>query len=153
MTGPDGRSKGCGIVEYTNAEDAQEAIRALHDTELKGRAIFVREDREPGDEDRMETRREERPARRSAGKVLVVERPARSERSERSERGGERGGRRERGGREKKEPLTAEKLDEDLDSYFAQKKSAKGGAEAEEVPEAADVEIAEAEDEVLEDLE
>mmetsp|Transcript_15997 Transcript_15997/g.40661 ORF Transcript_15997/g.40661 Transcript_15997/m.40661 type:complete len:102 (+) Transcript_15997:368-673(+) len=101
----------------------------------------------------METRREERPARRSAGKVLVVERPARSERSERSERGGERGGRRERGGREKKEPLTAEKLDEDLDSYFAQKKSAKGGAEAEEVPEAADVEIAEAEDEVLEDLE
>lgn len=41
-----GRSKGCGIVEYANEEDAQEAIRTLTDTELKGRMIFVREDRE-----------------------------------------------------------------------------------------------------------
>jgi RNA recognition motif-containing protein len=41
-----GRSKGCGIVEFHTSEDAQRAIRTLNDTELKGRMIFVREDRE-----------------------------------------------------------------------------------------------------------
>lgn len=46
MTEPSGRSKGCGIVEYAKAEEAQEAIRTLTDTELSGRMIFVREDRE-----------------------------------------------------------------------------------------------------------
>ena len=46
MTGPDGRSKGCGIVEYENDEDAQKAVLTLNDTELNGRQIFVREDRE-----------------------------------------------------------------------------------------------------------
>jgi len=46
MTEPDGRSKGCGIVEYSSPEEAQEAISTLTDTELKGRMIFVREDRE-----------------------------------------------------------------------------------------------------------
>lgn len=42
----DGRSKGCGIVEFSTNEEAQEAIKNLTDTELKGRMIFVREDRE-----------------------------------------------------------------------------------------------------------
>lgn len=42
----DGRSKGCGIVEFSTNEEAQEAIKTLTDTELKGRMIFVREDRE-----------------------------------------------------------------------------------------------------------
>jgi RNA recognition motif-containing protein len=42
----DGLSKGCGIVEYSNHEDAQNAIRTLNDSELDGRLIFVREDRE-----------------------------------------------------------------------------------------------------------
>ena len=42
------RSKGCGIVSFTNARDAANAIRTLHDTDLKGRLIFVREDREAG---------------------------------------------------------------------------------------------------------
>ncbi|CEL97671.1 unnamed protein product [Vitrella brassicaformis CCMP3155] len=42
-----GRSKGCGVVEYANPEDAQKAIETLNDTELFGRLIFVREDREP----------------------------------------------------------------------------------------------------------
>lgn len=46
MSEPDGRSKGCGIVEYTNPEDAATAIETLTDTELMGRSIFVREDRE-----------------------------------------------------------------------------------------------------------
>lgn len=41
-----GRSKGCGIVEYSNIRDANNAILTLNDTELKGRLIFVREDRE-----------------------------------------------------------------------------------------------------------
>lgn len=46
MTEHDGRSKGCGIVEYATPEEAQNAIANLTDTELKGRMIFVREDRE-----------------------------------------------------------------------------------------------------------
>ena len=46
MKEPDGRSKGCGIVEFSTSEEAQEAIKTLTDTELKGRMIFVREDRE-----------------------------------------------------------------------------------------------------------
>lgn len=46
MTGADGRSKGCGIVEYSTEEGAKEAVVTLNDTELNGRQIFVREDRE-----------------------------------------------------------------------------------------------------------
>merc|ERR1711943_127004 len=40
-------SKGCGVVEFENEEDAQEAIRELAETQLDGRAILVREDRDP----------------------------------------------------------------------------------------------------------
>ena len=46
MKEADGRSKGCGIVEFATAEEAKEAINTLNDSELKGRMIFVREDRE-----------------------------------------------------------------------------------------------------------
>lgn len=46
MQDGDGRSKGCGVVEYKSTEEAQEAIKTLSDTELKGRMLFVREDRE-----------------------------------------------------------------------------------------------------------
>jgi RNA recognition motif-containing protein len=46
MTTPDGRSKGCGIVEFSTPEGAQKAVETLNDTELNGRNIFVREDRE-----------------------------------------------------------------------------------------------------------
>jgi len=38
--------QGCGIVAYATEEDAQQAIATLNDTELGGRKIFVREDRE-----------------------------------------------------------------------------------------------------------
>lgn len=48
LTGPDGRSKGCGIVVYQHPKDAERAIKTLQDTELGGRMIFVREDREGG---------------------------------------------------------------------------------------------------------
>ena len=44
----DGRSKGYGLVQFGSARDAAKAIAALHDTELNGRKIFMREDREAG---------------------------------------------------------------------------------------------------------
>ena len=46
MTTPDGRSKGCGIAEFASVEDARQAVTDLNETELFGRQIFVREDRE-----------------------------------------------------------------------------------------------------------
>eukprot|EP00523_Entomoneis_sp_CCMP467_P009154 CAMPEP_0168742406 /NCGR_PEP_ID=MMETSP0724-20121128/13020_1 /TAXON_ID=265536 /ORGANISM="Amphiprora sp., Strain CCMP467" /LENGTH=465 /DNA_ID=CAMNT_0008789955 /DNA_START=130 /DNA_END=1527 /DNA_ORIENTATION=+ len=46
MTTPDGRSKGCGIAEFATVEDARKAVSDLNETELSGRQIFVREDRE-----------------------------------------------------------------------------------------------------------
>ena len=42
------RSKGCGIVEYSDINDAARALSSLNGVELKGRNIFVREDREDG---------------------------------------------------------------------------------------------------------
>ena len=42
----DGRSRGCGIVEYADARDAVKAVQTLNDSELNGRRILVREDRE-----------------------------------------------------------------------------------------------------------
>jgi RNA recognition motif-containing protein len=60
---PSGRSKGCGIVEFASIRDANNAIRQLNDTELMGRLIFVREDREAeggtAGSARMEPRRTE----------------------------------------------------------------------------------------------
>eukprot|EP01031_Cornospumella_fuschlensis_P044313 gene44313-54186_t len=46
LTFPDGRSKGCGIVEFSTVHEAQTAIERLNDSELKGRKVFMREDRE-----------------------------------------------------------------------------------------------------------
>ncbi|KAL1523753.1 hypothetical protein AB1Y20_018680 [Prymnesium parvum] len=43
-----GRSKGCGIVTFGSAHEAAHAIALLHDSELNGRSILVREDREAG---------------------------------------------------------------------------------------------------------
>ncbi|KAH7479830.1 hypothetical protein PRIC1_008617 [Phytophthora ramorum] len=42
-----GRSKGCGLVEYATQDEANKAIAELNNSELEGRLIFVREDREP----------------------------------------------------------------------------------------------------------
>lgn len=42
-----GRSKGCGLVEYSTREEAQNAIEQLTNSKLGDRMIFVREDREP----------------------------------------------------------------------------------------------------------
>ncbi|KAJ3325322.1 hypothetical protein HDV06_004181 [Boothiomyces sp. JEL0866] len=41
-----GRSKGCAVVEYGKAEEAQDAIKELAGKELLGRELFIREDRE-----------------------------------------------------------------------------------------------------------
>lgn len=41
-------SKGCGIVEFSTQAEAQYAIATLNNSDLKGRPIFVREDREGG---------------------------------------------------------------------------------------------------------
>lgn len=45
-----GRSKGCGIVEYSTNSEAMTAIKTLNDTKIgdSDRLIFVREDREVG---------------------------------------------------------------------------------------------------------
>ncbi|KAJ3034896.1 hypothetical protein HK097_004367, partial [Rhizophlyctis rosea] len=46
LTQVGGRSKGCGVVEFSEPEQAQRAIRELSDTPLLGRPVFIREDRE-----------------------------------------------------------------------------------------------------------
>lgn len=46
LTTANGRSKGCGIVEYSTREEAQKAVQQLSNLELEGRQIYVREDRE-----------------------------------------------------------------------------------------------------------
>ncbi|KAI7892236.1 uncharacterized protein EV154DRAFT_195564 [Mucor mucedo] len=43
---PNGRSKGCGVVEYRYPEDAKRAIHIMNKAEFMGRPVFVREDRE-----------------------------------------------------------------------------------------------------------
>ncbi len=42
-------AQGCGIVEFESPEEAAGAIQTLNHTELDGRQIFVREDREDSD--------------------------------------------------------------------------------------------------------
>ncbi|KAI9254953.1 hypothetical protein EDC94DRAFT_617883 [Helicostylum pulchrum] len=43
---PNGKSKGCGVVEYRHPEDAKRAIHIMNKAEFMGRPVFVREDRE-----------------------------------------------------------------------------------------------------------
>jgi len=46
MRDRNGNSKGCGIIEFETIEQAEEARKTLNDTDLDGRTIFIREDRE-----------------------------------------------------------------------------------------------------------
>lgn len=46
LMAPDGRSKGCGVVEFATNDAAQKAIAELSDKNLFGRPVFIREDRE-----------------------------------------------------------------------------------------------------------
>jgi RNA recognition motif-containing protein len=43
-------SMGCGIVEFATEDDAVNAVSTLNETELKGRIIHCREDRDPSSE-------------------------------------------------------------------------------------------------------
>jgi len=52
-----GLSKGCGIVEFETREDAIKAIKQLNDTDLDGRPIFVREDREDKKSDNYKSKK------------------------------------------------------------------------------------------------
>lgn len=70
----DHRSKGCGVVEFATAAEAQKAIVELTDTELDGRRIWVREDRDAkprraprGDRDDYFSRSSSRPSYGSGG--------------------------------------------------------------------------------------
>jgi len=85
-----GRSKGCGIVEFATVEEAELAITELDNTELMGRVIYVREDRE----------REKRPQFRETEpreRVYRDERDSRHARESRDDRD-------DRGAREYREP-------------------------------------------------
>ncbi|EGB04443.1 hypothetical protein AURANDRAFT_32583 [Aureococcus anophagefferens] len=83
-----GRSKGCGIVEFESADEAALAIETLHDVELDGRPVQVREDRED---------RDLAPAKAPGGKRPAVQAPAWGE-----PRGGGGGGEIEVGRRQRK---------------------------------------------------
>jgi RNA recognition motif-containing protein len=48
LMGSDGRSRGCGIVEFNTPEHANAAIAQFHDSELGGRKILCRLDRRLG---------------------------------------------------------------------------------------------------------
>ncbi|ORY79498.1 hypothetical protein BCR37DRAFT_340341, partial [Protomyces lactucae-debilis] len=52
LTGRDGRSKGCGVVEFATVSEAQRAMDELNESNLGGRNVFIREDREPDKGDR-----------------------------------------------------------------------------------------------------
>jgi len=46
--GPDGLSKGVGLVEYSSSQEAAKAIRLFNDSEFQGRLLQVREDKFAG---------------------------------------------------------------------------------------------------------
>lgn len=46
LSDPTGRSKGCGIVEFASPEGAQNAVATLNEVQVRGRKIYLREDRE-----------------------------------------------------------------------------------------------------------
>lgn len=46
MRGPDKKSKGCGIVEFSTESEAAHAIETMNEHDINGRQILVREDRE-----------------------------------------------------------------------------------------------------------
>ena len=65
-----GRSQGCGVVEFQSMQDAQNAIATLHDSELDGRKLLVREDREDGQKPQPTQQKKKRD--RGSDDVVVV---------------------------------------------------------------------------------
>ncbi|KAF5100696.1 hypothetical protein DV451_002459 [Geotrichum candidum] len=72
LTTPNGRSKGCGIVEYATREEAERAIEELNNVELDGRPVFVREDRETEPKFNHNTRPQTKPQPAAEGSQLFV---------------------------------------------------------------------------------
>ncbi|CAJ1340682.1 unnamed protein product [Effrenium voratum] len=65
-------SKGCGIVQFASPAAARRAITELTDTEIQGRKIFVREDREHAPRERLERESYRREERRGQGRCVFV---------------------------------------------------------------------------------
>ncbi|QDZ21723.1 RNA-binding domain-containing protein [Chloropicon primus] len=106
-----GRSKGCGIVEFTCREDAQKAIETMYDTMIGDRKIALREDKPPGEEGYTRREKNDRFVRRD-------------------------GEGDERGGRPPARPAddnTEQKMDDDLNDYFS-KRPSEEDAPAEDAP-------------------
>lgn len=74
MTVPGGRSKGCGIVQYTTPKEALRAIRDLSQASFMGRTVFIREDRGVGEHGTRPPRSSHRPHEdvRSDGTQIFV---------------------------------------------------------------------------------
>lgn len=66
-----GKSRGYGLVEFETDIQAKGACAFLNDTNLKGRLIFVREDREPnlGSIDSIARRGQSQPIKPARGTV------------------------------------------------------------------------------------
>ena len=41
MTGPDGKSKGFGFVDYKESTDAEKAVEVLHGKDVNGKTLYV----------------------------------------------------------------------------------------------------------------
>ena len=95
-----GRSKGCGLVEFKSTADAAKAINQLTNTELGGRKIFVREDREPAGFGKKDGKDAAAPKPKPAGAAAAAAGAAGADAGARGGRGGRGRGRgRGRGGR------------------------------------------------------
>lgn len=75
LEGRTGHSIGCGVVEFGSPQDAQNAIATMHDGELDGRKLLVREDREeekPQQQPAKKKKRERNDDVHTVGKKLYV---------------------------------------------------------------------------------
>lgn len=72
LTTPNGRSKGCGIVEYSTREEAEKAIEELNNVDFDGRPVFVREDRETEPKFNHNTRTQSKPQPAPEGSQLFI---------------------------------------------------------------------------------
>jgi RNA recognition motif-containing protein len=75
LTTSAGKSRGCAVATYSDAAAADRAISTLTDTELDGRKIFIREDREAGKSSAGARSRDPAPrpaAKAPRGEITVV---------------------------------------------------------------------------------
>ncbi|KAK9814358.1 hypothetical protein WJX72_004493 [[Myrmecia] bisecta] len=116
-----GRSRGRGVVEFATVEDAQKAVDELDGSDLDGRQISVRPDRDAagGGGQPADSRGGDR-YERSGGRDRNDDSHRNRRRSPARGPGGRGGGR--GGGRERREGgRTQEELDAEMDEYMKQK--------------------------------